>query len=48
VPPDPIVLTAQLRAVALSEHLELGPYTLAVRELPPSRCRFAADTRAST
>ncbi|HYF59555.1 MAG TPA: hypothetical protein VEA81_11420 [Burkholderiaceae bacterium] len=43
--PDPIVLTAQLRAVALSEHLELGPYTLAVRELPaeqmPVRRRHA-------
>jgi hypothetical protein len=43
--PHPILLTAQLRTVALSESLELGPYTLYVRELPagemPVRRRHA-------
>jgi hypothetical protein len=29
----PIVMTAQLREIALSECLELGPYTMVVREL---------------
>lgn len=43
--PEPILLTAQLRAIALSDNLELGPYTLFVRELPadlmPVRRRHA-------
>jgi hypothetical protein len=33
VAPHPILMTAQLRLLALSESLELGPYTLVVREL---------------
>jgi hypothetical protein len=33
VPPHSILLIAQLRTVALTESLELGPYTLVVREL---------------
>jgi len=45
VAPHPILLTAQLRTLALSESLELGPYTLVVRELPademPVRRRHA-------
>ena len=45
VSPHVILHTAQLRAVALSERLELGPYTLLVRELPagemPVRRRHA-------
>lgn len=45
MPTDPILMTVQLRAIALSESLELGPYTLVVRELPaaamPVRRRHA-------
>jgi hypothetical protein len=45
VAPHPILLIAQLRTVALTGRLELGPYTLAVRELPaeqmPVRRRHA-------
>ena len=32
--PHRVLMTAQLRVLALSEGLELGPYTLVVRELP--------------
>jgi hypothetical protein len=45
VAPEPILMTAQLREVALCDTLELGPYTLFVRELPaeqmPVRRRHA-------
>lgn len=45
VPPHAILHTAQLRAFALSEQIELGPYSLRVRELPaelmPARRRHA-------
>jgi hypothetical protein len=37
VAPHPILLTAQLRVLALAESLELGPYTLVVRELPAAQ-----------
>jgi hypothetical protein len=37
VAPHQILSTAQLRALALAESLELGPYTLVVRELPAAQ-----------
>lgn len=37
VAPHPILMTAQLRLVALAEGLELGPYSLVVRELSAER-----------
>lgn len=37
VSPHTVLLTAQLRSIALTERLELGPYTLVVQELPGDR-----------